>query len=82
MYASDYPHSECQFPNSVDNILSWTRLGAETQRKLLWDNAARLYKQTKARNLRESQKLVPPRFVTPAYAEVQANNALGSRCRR
>ena len=23
MYASDYPHSECQFPKSVDNILAW-----------------------------------------------------------
>jgi hypothetical protein len=22
MYASDYPHSECQFPNSVDNVLA------------------------------------------------------------
>jgi hypothetical protein len=22
MYASDYPHSECQFPNSVDNVLN------------------------------------------------------------
>jgi hypothetical protein len=20
MYGSDYPHSECQFPNSVDNV--------------------------------------------------------------
>ena len=46
MYASDYPHSECQFPNSVDNILSWKSLTPETQRKLLWDNAARFYKQT------------------------------------
>jgi predicted TIM-barrel fold metal-dependent hydrolase len=46
MYASDYPHSECQFPNSVDNILSWQRLAPDTQRKLLWDNAARFYKQT------------------------------------
>ena len=30
MYASDYPHSECQFPNSVDNVdagraSSWAR---------------------------------------------------------
>ena len=23
MYASDYPHSECQFPNTVDNFLAW-----------------------------------------------------------
>ena len=45
MYASDYPHSECQFPNSVDNIRAWS-LKPDTKRKLLWDNAARFYKQT------------------------------------
>jgi uncharacterized protein len=46
MWASDYPHSECQFPNSVDNVLSWSSLTPDTKRKLLWDNAARFYKQT------------------------------------
>ena len=46
MYASDYPHSECQFPDSVDNILGWSSLKPETTRKLLWDNAARFYKRT------------------------------------
>jgi predicted TIM-barrel fold metal-dependent hydrolase len=46
MYASDYPHSECQFPNSVDNILAWTSLKPDTQRKLLGGNAARYFKQT------------------------------------
>jgi predicted TIM-barrel fold metal-dependent hydrolase len=46
MYASDYPHSECQFPNSVDNILAWRSLEPETMRKLVWDNATRFYKQT------------------------------------
>jgi predicted TIM-barrel fold metal-dependent hydrolase len=45
MYASDYPHSECQFPNSVDNILKWSTLKPDTRRKLLWDNAARFYRQ-------------------------------------
>ena len=30
MYASDYPHSECQFPDSVDNILAWKSLKPET----------------------------------------------------
>jgi hypothetical protein len=43
--ASDYPHSECQFPDSIDNVLRWS-LKADTQRKLLWDNAARFDKQT------------------------------------
>jgi predicted TIM-barrel fold metal-dependent hydrolase len=46
MYASDYPHSECQFPGSVDNILRWSSLEPQTKRKLLWDNAARFYKRT------------------------------------
>ncbi len=46
MWGSDYPHSECQFPDSVDNILKWSSLGQETRRKLLWDNAARFYKKT------------------------------------
>jgi hypothetical protein len=44
MYASDYPHSECQFPGSVDNILRWSSLKPDTRRKLLWDNAARFYR--------------------------------------
>ena len=46
MYASDYPHPECQFPNTVSNILAWKSLNPETQRKLLWDNARRFFKQT------------------------------------
>jgi uncharacterized protein len=46
MYASDYPHSECQFPDSVDNILAWQSLSHDTRQKLLWDNAARFYRQS------------------------------------
>jgi predicted TIM-barrel fold metal-dependent hydrolase len=46
MYASDYPHSECQFPQSIDNILAWTSLKPDTQKKLLGGNAARFFKQT------------------------------------
>jgi predicted TIM-barrel fold metal-dependent hydrolase len=46
MYASDYPHSECQFPNSIDNILAWSSLGPDQRRKLFWDNASRFFKQT------------------------------------
>ena len=40
MYASDYPHSECQFPESVSNILEWSSLGIDRRRKLLWENAS------------------------------------------
>jgi predicted TIM-barrel fold metal-dependent hydrolase len=46
MYASDYPHSECHFPDSVNNVMGWTSLSAETRQKLMWDNADRLYKRT------------------------------------
>jgi len=46
MYGSGYPHSERQFPNSVDNILKCSTLKPDTRRKLLWDNAARFYNQT------------------------------------
>jgi predicted TIM-barrel fold metal-dependent hydrolase len=46
MYASDYPHSECQFPNSIDNILAWSSLSGDTRQKLFWDNASRFFKQT------------------------------------
>jgi uncharacterized protein len=46
MYASDYPHSECQFPDSVDNILGWQRLSNVTRQKLLWGNAMRFFKET------------------------------------
>jgi predicted TIM-barrel fold metal-dependent hydrolase len=42
MYASDYPHFECRFPNSVNNFLSWT-LNDELRRKLFWENPVRFY---------------------------------------
>ena len=34
------------FPNSIDFVLGWSSLKAETRQKLLWDNATRFYKQT------------------------------------
>ena len=43
MYASDYPHPECRFPESVTNFLSWSTVSGELRRKLLWDNAVRFY---------------------------------------
>jgi predicted TIM-barrel fold metal-dependent hydrolase len=45
MYASDYPHSECQFPDTVDNFLKWD-LKPEARQKLMAGNADRLFKQT------------------------------------
>jgi predicted TIM-barrel fold metal-dependent hydrolase len=42
MYASDYPHSESWFPNSVDTVMAWD-LPERVKRKLFWDNAVRYY---------------------------------------
>ena len=42
MYESDFPHPECYYPNSTDNVLSWGPvIGEEALRKLMADNAAR-----------------------------------------
>jgi predicted TIM-barrel fold metal-dependent hydrolase len=43
MYASDYPHAESRFPESVDQVLAWKSLGGEVINKLMWDNAVRFY---------------------------------------
>ncbi len=42
MYASDYPHYECRFPNSTDYFLQWD-LDKTLKRKLLWDNPVKFY---------------------------------------
>lgn len=42
MYASDYPHYECRFPNSTDYFMNWT-LKDDLRRKLFWDNPAKFY---------------------------------------
>ncbi len=44
MYASDYPHSECQFPDSVSNVLEWSAMGEGRMRKLLAGNADRFFR--------------------------------------
>jgi predicted TIM-barrel fold metal-dependent hydrolase len=44
MYASDYPHSECQFPETAGNFLKWD-MPAATRAKLMAGNAARFFKQ-------------------------------------
>lgn len=42
MYASDYPHGESHFPESAGLVTAW-QMAEARKRKLLWDNAARLY---------------------------------------
>jgi predicted TIM-barrel fold metal-dependent hydrolase len=45
MYASDYPHSECQFPETVQNFLAW-QVKPEQRAKLMAGNADRFFKRT------------------------------------
>ena len=42
MYASDYPHGESHFPESVDLVLNWDMPRAR-KNKLFWENAVKLY---------------------------------------
>lgn len=42
MYASDYPHGESHFPETVKLALAW-EMKEDRRRKLMWDNAVRLY---------------------------------------
>ena len=43
LYASDFPHWDCSFPNSVRHISERQNLSDAAKRKVLGDNAARLY---------------------------------------
>ena len=42
MYQSDYPHSECEFPDSVKTVMAWApTLGEAAMPKLMGGNAER-----------------------------------------
>lgn len=43
MYASDYPHSESHFPDTVKYVLDWNETGESRKKKLFWDNALKCY---------------------------------------
>ena len=43
VFASDYPHGDCDFPHSVTKFRRRTDISEETKEKILWENAARLY---------------------------------------
>jgi uncharacterized protein len=42
--STDWPHDDSRFPHAIDAFLQLPHLGAESKRKILWDNCARLYK--------------------------------------
>lgn len=39
MYQSDFPHPQCEFPNSPDITMSWSGIGELAMRKLMAENA-------------------------------------------
>ena len=41
--STDYPHADGPYPHGVDTFLALEGVSAETKRKILWDNCARLY---------------------------------------
>jgi predicted TIM-barrel fold metal-dependent hydrolase len=43
VFASDYPHGDCDFPHSVVKFRRRTDISEEIKGRILWDNAARLY---------------------------------------
>lgn len=44
MYASDYSHWDCEFPDSVESIANRAELTDQQKRKILRDNALRLFR--------------------------------------
>ena len=43
VFASDYPHGDCDFPHSVAKFRKQENISEALKDKILWDNAARLY---------------------------------------
>jgi len=41
--SSDWPHDDSSWPHAMDRFLAIEGLSEESQRKILWDNCARLY---------------------------------------
>ncbi|MGH7825157.1 MAG: amidohydrolase family protein [Candidatus Binatia bacterium] len=43
VFSTDYPHGDSDFPHAVDEFLEMDGVSKESQKKILWDNCARLY---------------------------------------
>ncbi len=43
VFATDFPHPDAKYPNALKSFLELPRVDAATKRKILWDNALRLY---------------------------------------
>jgi uncharacterized protein len=44
VFESDFPHPEAKWPRATEEFLALDVLGAESKRKILWDNAMDLYR--------------------------------------
>ena len=43
VFSTDYPHGDSDFPHAVEEFLEMDGIAKESQKKILWDNCARLY---------------------------------------
>ncbi|HXG50955.1 MAG TPA: amidohydrolase family protein [candidate division Zixibacteria bacterium] len=43
VFSTDYPHGDSDFPHAVEEFLEIDGVTAESRRRILWDNCARLY---------------------------------------
>jgi predicted TIM-barrel fold metal-dependent hydrolase len=43
VFSTDYPHGDSDFPEAVEEFLEMNDVSKESQKKILWDNCARLY---------------------------------------
>ena len=41
--STDYPHADSHWPHAVDSFMAIGDLRTDSQKKILWDNCARLY---------------------------------------
>ena len=43
LFSTDYPHSDCIFPEAVNTFLAQDQIPDDAKRKILWDNGAKLF---------------------------------------
>jgi predicted TIM-barrel fold metal-dependent hydrolase len=43
VFSTDYPHGDSDFPRAVEEFLDMDGVSKDSQKKILWDNCARLY---------------------------------------
>ena len=48
VFSTDYPHGDSKYPRAVESFLDLPGVSAESKRKILWDNPARLYRLASA----------------------------------